>query len=97
MKTREKVPLVFAGLSLLGLLFGDVWTALGGAFFWGGIFLIEQFRNYNRIHVKYIKWLGFLCGLSLAQEAPGFWKWVAQLIVIGLGVRWQVRLRQYKS
>ena len=97
MLIREKVPLAFTGLSLLGILFGDFTTALGGAFFWGGIFLIEQFRNYNRIHVKYIKWVGFLFLLAAAQTAPDFWKWIAQLLVVTLAIRWQIRIRQYKA
>jgi hypothetical protein len=97
MRIRVKVPLIFTGLSLLNIFFGDISIAFTGAFFWGGIFLIEQFENYNRIHIKYIKWLGFLCALILAQQAPDFWKWIAQLAVLGLSVRWQVRIRQYKS
>lgn len=97
MLTREKVPLAFSALSLLNVFSGDFSVALGGAFFWGGIFLIEQFRNYNKIHVKYIKWLGFTCALVAAQLAPDFWKWIAQIIVVALAFRWQVRVRQYKS
>jgi hypothetical protein len=97
MPIRVKVPLIFTGLSMLGILFGDFSTALNGAFFWGGIFLIEQFGNYNRIYIKYIKWLGFLCVLVAAQQAPSFWKWIAQIIVLTLALRWQVRVRQYKS
>ena len=96
MLVREKVPLVFTGLSLLGILFGDFSTALNGAFFWGGIFLIEQFRNYNKIHIKYIKWVGFMVLLVSAQAAPNYWKWIAQLLVLALAIRWQVRIRQYK-
>lgn len=96
MLIREKVPLVFTGLSLLNVFFGDFSTALNGAFFWGGVFLIEQFRNYNRIHIKYIKWLGFTCALVAGQLAPDFWKWIAQIIVVALALRWQVRVRQYK-
>jgi hypothetical protein len=93
---REKVPLVFTGLSLLGILFGDFSAALNCAFFWGGIFLIEQFRDYNKLHIKYIKWLGFTIALVAAQQVPDFWKWIAQAIVLALALRWQVRVRQYK-
>ena len=96
MLIREKVPLVFTGLSLLGILFGDFSTALNGAFFWGGIFLIEQSRNNNRLHIKYIKWLGFTFALVAVQQAPDFWKWIAQAVVLALALRWQVRVRQYK-
>ena len=96
MLIREKVPLVFTGLSLLNLFFGDFSIALNGAFFWGGIFLIEQFRNYNRLHMKYIKWLGFSFVLVAAQQVPDYWKWIAQIIVLALALRWQVRVRQYK-
>jgi hypothetical protein len=94
---REKVPLVFTGLSLLGILFGDFSTALNGAFFWGGIFLIEQFRNYNKLHIKYIKWAGFTLTLIVAQEVPDFWKWIVQAMVLALALRWQLRVRQYKA
>lgn len=97
MLIREKVPLVFTGLSLVGILFGDFSTALNGAFFWGGVFLIEQFRNYNRIHIKYIKWLGFTCVLVDGQQMPDFWKWIVQIIVVALAIRWHVKVRQYKS
>ena len=97
MLIREKVPLVFTGLSLVGILFGDFSTALNGAFFWGGVFLIEQFRNYNRIHIKYIKWLGFTCVLIGGQQMPDFWKWIVQIIVVALAIRWHVKVRQYKS
>lgn len=97
MLIREKVPLVFTGLSLVGILFGDFSTALNGAFFWGGVFLIEQFRNYNRIHIKYIKWLGFTCALVGGQQMPDFWNWIVQIIVVALAIRWHVKVRQYNS
>jgi len=95
--TREKIPLIFTGLSMLNVFFGDITLAFNGAFFWGGIFLIEQFRNYNKIHLKYIKWLGFLSALVVAQQAPDFWKFFGQVLVVALALRWQARVRQYKS
>ena len=97
MLIREKVPLALTGLSLLNAVFGDFSVAINGAFFWGGIFLIEQFRNYNRIHIKYIKWLGFTCALVGGQLMPDFWKWIAQFIVVALAIRWHLKIRQYKS
>jgi len=96
MLTREKVPLAFSALSLLNIISGDFAIALWGAFFWGGIFLVEQIRNYNKIYIKYLKWLGFTSALVAVQEAPGIWKWIAQILVIALAIRWQIRIRQYK-